>query len=181
VFNRRLSEMNNQTGIRVVDVADDTDSLTRAFQWTGTDRTEALLRRRFFSNRAGRLSSFWLPTWEQDLRLASNYSSGAGTIVVAFAGYSALAFPGGPWRRHLQLRGDSRTWYRRKVTNAVDNGNGTETLTLDSSVPENMTAPGFVSFLRLCRFDQDETTVEWSGERYSRASMPARELPKEVP
>ncbi len=180
-FERRLFEMNTQTGIRTVDAPGPADAVVRDFVWTSMSRAEVKVLRDFIDSCAGRWTPFWLMTWQRDLELSTSYVANDPSIVIQAANYAALVFPTGNYRRHLALRGDSGTFYFRSISAAVDNGNGTETLTLSASIGEAITAPGLLSFLRLARLDTDEPRIAWEGGAFAKCSLPIREIPKETP
>lgn len=180
-FERRQLESNTQTGIRSFYTPGTVDATLRRLEWACFSRAEALAMREFLLGRRGRALPFWLSAWESDLPLATSYAASDPSIVIAYVGYAALVFPLGAARRHVQIRGNSGAYHQRRITNAVDNGNGTETLTLETSIAEAVTAPGLVTFLRYSRLDADEITVTWTGGQFARVLVPVREIPRETP
>jgi hypothetical protein len=69
-----------------------------------------------------------------------------------------------------------------EVTGAVNNGNGTETLTLGA--PLGAAAPAattMVSFLTFGRQSADVVTIKWESTEYAETALGIQELPQEIP
>jgi predicted phosphodiesterase len=70
----------------------------------------------------------------------------------------------------------------RKVTASVDNGDGTETLTLDTSTGKAFPmASTQVSFLVFARLASDEPEIHWISTDLATAILEVEEIPAEVP
>lgn len=180
-FERVIRELQPTTGTHAAETASPADMVTRRFAVVCYSRAEVRTMRTFFEGRLGRAVPFWLQTWEEDFTLAASHPSGSATLTVLAAGYATLVFPQGPQRRHIGLQGPTGAFSYRRITNAVDNGNGTETLTLDTATDADLTTASLVTFLRYSRFDSDAIEIEWHGGHYAECMMPVRELPNEVP
>jgi hypothetical protein len=178
---RRIFELNSQTGILDVHVPGPANIVVRNFEWVCFTRAEAKTMRTFIADRYGRAVPFWLRTWERDLELTLPYIANDPAIFVREVGYRTLAFPLGPYRRHLSIRADSGVFYHRKITAAEVQDATTDRLALDSPIPAAIAVPGFVNFLRYSRLDADEPRIRWDGGQFARCSLPVRELPKETP
>ena len=180
-FERKVFVMDSITGAREGDAVDVAPASVRDFRWLAFNRTEAKERRDFIDARKGRAVPCWFPAWEEDLTLATDHAPGALTLVILSMGYTLHMFPGSNTRRHLAIRVPGGTFYYRKVGAAIDNGNGTETLTLEEPVPVTMPSSGtLVAFLHFARMDADEVEIEWVGQ-FSECVLRTRDLPTEVP
>jgi len=180
-FERRIYELNSQTGIRSVDVPSPADTVVREFQWASLSRAEVKVLRSFIDARNGRGIAFWLLGWEHDLRFLPGSESFENPIFIDIVGYTANVFPIGSQRRHLAVRDrTTNAVYFRKVLSALVTATE-EQLTLDSSMPAFDTDFATISFLRFARLDTDEPRIEWSGGQYARCALPIRELPLETP
>jgi hypothetical protein len=158
--------------------------LTRSYTWTGLGLADVGSLKSFMDSRLGRAAPFWLASLEHDMTLNGDFNAGHQFIDIQTIGYVASLWPYSGARRHVFLRpisGPAAPLYR-KVTNAVNNLNGTETLYLDSvlgvSVPRDS---WMVGFLRLCRLEEDSFTITWSSRGYQNGSIQLRELPLEAP
>ena len=151
----------------------------RPFTWTAKDRAEIGALLGFIDARRGRVKPFWTPTFGGEIPLAAAASSGASTIVIKFIGYTRSMFPVTA-RRYLAVLRPAGTFFVVKVTGSADNGNGTETLNLGSSLPEDVPVQRIVSYFALCRLDAP-TKVRWQNPFLAEADFLFRELPLEVP
>ena len=105
--------------------------------------------------------AFWLSTWRDDFTFVSKATN---TVTVSTTDGSDFF---GWWpdqRQYLQIVQADGTITRCKVTAAVDNGNGTATLTVGVTLTSS--AVTLVSWLELCRFESDDFSISWSGEGF---------------
>jgi len=110
----------------------------------------------------GRQKPFLLSTYQHDLVAASN-PAGTSLIVEGPPTTGAADYVTDWWpslaHRRLHIVDTAGASSYRAVTAAVDNLDGTQTLTIAS-----LTATvARISFLELCRFDTDEVVTEYSG------------------
>lgn len=180
---RELMVLGAGTGRR--DTADlaGVSELTRGYAWTGLGLADVASLKAFMDSRKGRAVPFWLASLEHDLTLNGDFNAGHQFLDIQTIGYTANLWPYSGARRHLFLRPVAGgTPLYRKVTNAINNLNGTETLYLDSvlgvSVPRDLWMAGF---LRLCRLEDDILSIAWQARSYQTASIRIRELPLEAP
>jgi len=108
--------------------------------------------------RQGRQNPVWVASADNDLELVAELSA----TTIKTTGYSTYNLHYG--RRHIQLTFADGTVINRKITGMVDNGDGTETLTV-ATLPAGTIVK--ISFLRLCiapdsfelRFHRDLATA----------------------
>jgi hypothetical protein len=139
--------------------------------------------RAFLLARFGQLVPFWVPTWDQDLVMAIDAPSGSSTITIKSVFYTRFLFPDNA-RRYLALIPTSGAGPNQYVaiTGSVDNGDGTESLTLAAELGADvMAANTMVSFLTFARLDSDELAISWITTEYAEAVVAIQELPREVP
>lgn len=109
--------------------------------------------KKFLSTTVGAQNAFWLPTWRADMDWLS---TGSGTIDVEIEDLSAWW----PYQReHIQIQETDGTISYAKIDDAVDNGDGTWTLTLldEDGNPTALAGDvAMISWLELCRFENDE-------------------------
>lgn len=110
----------------------------------------------------GKRNSLWVPTWLDDLAVVGNMAGGSTAMQVAWSGYAARIAQAMN-RRDLRIELASGAVLYRRVMNSVDNGNGTETLTLDAGLGVSVTPAQVaqVSFMGLCRSDSDQYEIGW--------------------
>lgn len=181
-YMRRLELLDGGTGLLTTDIRDRAPDWTRTILWRCYSRAEAAVLRDFLARRRGRAVPFWVPTFDEDFTLAADALTNASSLSVIAAGYSSLVFSLGPARHHLALQATPGIPIYRKVSGAVDNGNGTETLTLATSLDRDLSASrALVSFLRYCRLDDEAPKIAWNTRDYCECELPVRELAAECP
>ena len=152
------------------------------FPWFLNGHASITTFRAFILRRFGQLNSFWIPTWDQDLLLAVDVGAADTSIVIQSEFYSRLFFPN-PARRFvafIPMDGSSNVY--RKIASSTDNGNGTETLVLDTPTGKAFAAAKtMVSFLTLARLASDHTQIEWKSADLAQANLHLEELPRELP
>lgn len=180
---RRVYLLDGRLGVRFSDAPSAAPQTVRDFAWLCFSRAEARALREFVDARRGRARPFWMLAWQQDLELSADLAPGAGALTVRERGYTSMIFPAGNGRRHVAVRGlPGGAFHYRKVTASVDNGDGTETLTLDATVPDALpAATTFTTFLRFSRLEEDEQRIDWAGGHYASCLLPMRELTGEAP
>lgn len=138
----------------------------------GTHRIDVLLEspaqvdafRTFLAAVRGRWKPVWLPSYQEDFVLVEPIATDDLEIVIQHKGYAEYVWPTGAGRRYLAFILPDGQFYVRYVEAAVDNGDGTETLTLDSELGGAFAIPqsrGMVSYLWYCRLDADNVLIAW--------------------
>lgn len=105
----------------------------------------------------GQLTSFYLPTFRDDIEVSDDLGSGESTISIFFAGYSANAAARTP-KDVIRVTLVDGTTYDRAVTGYTEDITGDyETLTLDDTWPSTIDAADVqrVQFLQKVRFATD--------------------------
>jgi hypothetical protein len=122
----------------------------------------------FLGTVRGQWKAFYLPTWRKDLTVIGNAGATSLTINAAIGAYDLWASRG---YSCLQVRQGDDVRYV-EVTAAVNNGDGTITLTVDGDTldaePVDM-----CSWCELVHLDSDEVVVEFRDARFE-TSMRAR-------
>lgn len=179
---RKFALLDTGTGAREADTQALAPSPVRPFLWTCLSRADVAVLRAFLDARAGRCVPFWVPSYQQDLTLAADLPSAGSSATVRWVGYALHMFPPGGGRRHVALYEPGTSLTFRKVTAATDPGDGlTESLALSSPAPRLFPAAStIVSFLKLCRLEEDDVRIEWAGRGYAQAALRLRELPLEA-
>lgn len=150
------------------------------FAWFMETRPKITEFRDFIAARRGRAVPFWAPTWRPDLPLANAIGSGSANMTIRTIGYSTFLFASLARRYVVFLLRDGTKVYR-KIIGAVDNANGTESLTLDSAPGVAIPVSTMVSFLLFCRLAEDDVVIEWTTPQVAEAQLVFTELPNEVP
>lgn len=178
---RGLSVIASTVGKRLVLDRWGVPSVIRSFTWAAFGRPEVAALRAFIARRKGRVVPCWVPTGQADLTLAQAASAGADRITILRVGYASLVFPTGSGRRHLAVSKRDGTSQAVQITSAIDNQDGTESLVLDSTLPESYPAGAHMSYLVLCRLESDLVRLAFTTPHTAEAQLSFVELPKETP
>lgn len=173
---------NQTTGFRD-DAWDTTPKGERIFRYVIEGRDQVTAFRTQLIALRGRLVPCWIPTWMFDLSLTVDRASGDSSLIIEACDYTRWYAVADFGRRHLAviLPGNPHTIIPRRVTSAVDNLDGTETLTLNTTLGVAVPAASVVSFLTLCRLASDDVTVRWLDYAAAEVELPLREIPREAP
>lgn len=152
------------------------------FPWWIDGHSNITTYRAFMLRRFGRLTPFWIPTWDQDLVLFQDVLSTDTGIRIFSEFYSRFFFPT-PSRRFIAfipIDGSGNVY--RKITAAADNGDGTENLVLDSTTGKNFAKGAtMISFLTLARLESDSNVIKWDSTEHAESILSLVELPREIP
>lgn len=181
-FRRRFAIL-DAGGARAAYAIDEPGRIVRTLRWTAIGRAEIAVARAFVDARKGRLNPFWLPSLTRDLTLTGTPPGFGGTTTVKACGYAANVFPLGNGARYIWAWSPIvyTTKAYVKVTGAVDNGNGTETLTHEVW-GVNVQAPWIVGRLRFCRMEDDVARFSYGpAAKVATIEIPFREIMFEAP
>jgi hypothetical protein len=157
--------VDNDTGIlRKMSIGDQSPRRTYPFREL---RTRADLGQfiEWIYQRKGKLNPFWFVERVPSFFLQADVLSTDTTFVVKTGGYTQFSFAYAS-RRDIAIR-TTTGWKYRRITGAVVNPDGTETITLDSNLGVDLIAAQnpMMSFLKFVRLDQDmvELSYETNG------------------
>lgn len=132
----------------------------------------------FLYRRMGRLTPVWVVSWAKDFELKQPIVSAGSTIVVKSFGYANL-LAGQQGARDIAIiyRG-TRAMEFKQIIDAVDNNDGTESLTLDSafSTDHQIAEIERISFLRPCRIESDSVDILYPHSGYAASQFRFTEL-----
>jgi len=152
--------LDNGSGIPLL-----TDSAEQAFsvqghRWLLSGRSEQAAYRSLLYALRGRQKVVWLPTHTDDLQLADRIAADAETVDVQYIGYArfAGALPG---RRDIRIELIDGGVLHRRITAASEIDSRVERLAIDSSIGRvvDLADVARISFMTLCRLDQDEVEI----------------------
>lgn len=152
------------------------------FLFTLDGRAELTDFLQWIAYRRGRYAEFWVPAWRWALQLAAGSEAADDTITIQSIGYVDAFLPL-ECRRHLALLTAANgviTITTRRVEDAEDNGDGTETLTLDAALGVTVTPETPVGFLVLVRLESDDVELTWYHTEAAEAVVQLIELPQQL-
>jgi hypothetical protein len=126
----------------------------------------------FLRQRAGRWKPCWIPTYSNEIQIVAADVSSSQTLRIKDIGYS-LYIKAAINRRDITLIDSSNTYRFYRIIDAVNNFDGTETLTLDSPVGLNFTPSTFSMgcFMRFCRLADDTAVIKWETDEFATTSL----------
>ena len=181
---RKFVLLSSKTGHRIADEQGPAPATTRPFTWTAFGRDEIAAMRSFLDARKGRAVPFWMPSFQWDLALAEDIAQNQSGATIRWVRYKQQMWGTTGARRHLAIwsLGEGVMDYCR-ITGATDPANNlTETLTLDPVARRDYSRSQTVlSFLKLCRLDEDRIEISYPSPQVAEATIRVRELPLEAP
>lgn len=156
----------------------------RPFSWFIGSRADYNNFADFRNMTMGRLSPFWVPTWQHDLILKEEVAALSTILPFQNIGYTRYFWDTTiKWRRYLAfIQIGTGISFIRQVNNAVESSAIQETLTIDSGVPVKLNlGEWMVSFLTFCRNESDTFETHWHGPALAEVALVFREIPLEAP
>jgi hypothetical protein len=114
--------------------------------------------KKWLYRRAGKFRSFWLPTFEVNMRVV-NTGVIASTLLISADSYIDYASV----RTNIAIQANDGTWYNRTVSNPLQINSSTIQLTLSSALNLDASKVSRVSYLGLNRLDADRIELNWRG------------------
>lgn len=181
-YDRSLAHLDPGAGpITVVDRGG-SPVIGQEFPWWLDGHANVTAFRAFLLRRRGRQIPFWIPTWDQDLVLVEDVGSTDTAIRIASEFYTRFFFPNKARRYLAFIPTDGSGNVYAKITGSVDEGDGTELLTLEAATGKNFSkSQTQVSFLTLARLDSDDVEIDWFNSDQAQSTLQLREVPREVP
>jgi len=176
-FQRRFTRIDNRTG-----------KATQLSQWTRGKRVSAKTfyasgRQAVWETRQavhfhkGRLTSFYLPTFWNDLTPETGIASGSNTIDIVHVGYTRFVQSRQPWNTIRITFVDGTTPIIHTITSSEEVDSDTERLTVTPSWPSTQSLANIekIMFVEEARFDSDRITFQHElGNRLVRISAPVK-------
>lgn len=160
-YDRTIDTLDNTIGLPEVTDRTGLAFPTQSQAWLLQGRAARGAHRSLLYWLQGRAEALWLPSWSDDLTLAKLAGSSDTTITVVFAGV-ALYLAGDDARKHVRMELVDGTVFYRAVASAVDLGDGTEQLAIDSGLGQTVepTQVRQISWLALSRLAGDSVQIQ---------------------
>ena len=127
--------------------------------------------RKFLHRRAGRLRPFWVPTFENNMRVAQT-----GELTQSIEVYADDYREFAPERTHIGILLDDGTWLLRTINAATASGADTAVIGLDAPININASRIRQISFLGLKRLDADRVELHWNSNRVLECTVRMMEI-----
>lgn len=137
-------------------------NIGRSHVWFLKTLADAAAFRQWLKRRRGKTVGVWMPSATDDFTMASVTSSTTTAVIVKTNGYASMVKQH-PARRDVFVQLRSGPNYSRRITDSLDNGDGTTTLTIDAAFGATIN-PNDVkqfSFLTFYRMVSDDTILHW--------------------
>lgn len=161
VYAHLVNQIDNETGVYVVDDTADMGFPAWSHVWWMQGRTQRVALRALLYLLRGRQGEIWVPTYQSDFELMATVASSATTMDVEACGYSLYA-AGQQNREDIRIETTSGQIFYRRVTGSVDVGGGIERISIDSSLGTTLAPSAIraISYLVHCRLDSDEIEID---------------------
>ncbi len=171
--------LDNDTGVMNFEVQSTEPVLTRTLDFLLAGRAVIDEFLSFLSERAGRLSPFWVATLNRDLAIVGAAAAGDTVITVTQMDYERSLF-GSNARTHLEFEMTDGTVFRRKILSAQQAiTGGHEELTLTTPLPAVVSEATLnrSSWFELVRLTSDEVVLDWQSDDIVACKLPVVALP----
>lgn len=156
---RDVYVVDNQLGVPMFDAKYSTATFKSTVSWECTTRGQLWRLRKWLHSRKGKWKSFWLPTKLNELKVVDDVTPNANSITVEYAGYSLYY-----GSRSIMIELKSGIRYFNTVTSGSDNGDGTETLFLqtqfDGVTSFQASDVSFTCLMHKVRLDVDRIEIK---------------------
>jgi hypothetical protein len=171
-WSRTVQEIDFTTGPVLVDDPSGFSIQSRTHAWLLGDRQETADFRAWLAARAGRLVPFWLASGQEDLEVVATIADTASSLTIVAQGYADYVAAAVGRRDVVIVAIDGQRFYRR-ITSAQPNGDGTETVVIDSPLGVTLTAAeiAMVSFLRFVRLAADAVEINHLSSEVAESSI----------
>ena len=136
--------------------------------YTFTGRSEIWDVLKFFDSKLGRFSTFYTPTWDNDIVPTAAIAADAVSLTIESSYYTLAELVG----RHLYIRLPSGSAVCREITNL----SAATTLVIDSAIGTAVAlgdlSKMLISFLPAVRFDVDELKLSYIADVITKTDLP---------
>jgi hypothetical protein len=173
-FERENISIDNDTGLIDQVALYDYAIKGSMMNWQPWTRPDLWALRQWLHYCRGRQRGFWLPSWNNDLQLTADITSGGSTITVQAVGY-----PDFETVRDIMIEDTSGNRYYRRINSGVEGGGNTEVLTLSAAAGINLTVAQVrrISYLTYMRNNADRIEIQHYAPGKATVSVPVMEAP----
>ena len=174
-LSRFLNKLEDKTDFQVGPVARSTPWLNSKYgmpyKSLFESQAEIWAYKQWLFRRNGRERAFWMPTFENNLRIKN---TGAVTTTLNAASDSFIAADSS--RAHVGIRLVSGEWLLRGISSPTQFDSDTLQLTLSSSLGVDASRIAFISYLGQTRLDSDSIEIEHIGNNKAQSTVNVLEI-----
>lgn len=155
-YERKVQTLDFGTGRRRYVDQSGVPNILQTHRWMLESKARIAAYRAWLYARAGRLNAIWVPTWTDDLIVASTVASAATTIDIEAIDYTKR-ISSSIHRKDIRIELTNGTVYYRRITGSQEISATIERISINSSLGVDVPAANFktISFISLCRLDSD--------------------------
>lgn len=176
-YKRRIYRIDNQTGVVAISATWDRNKRVHQKGFSLRNRLETLNFRKAMIAIGGRVKSFYIPTFSDDLTVAVDLSTGANTMDIERIEYERFVQSREP-KVTFKITFTDGTSLVRVVQSATGVDATTERLTLDTTWPANRTVAEIVrvQFYEQSRFAADNVVINHQRIGLASSQMPVLQV-----
>jgi hypothetical protein len=164
--------LDNESGLISQYAPWDNLRIGRSFELILEGLQEVWEMRQWLDRRAGKLTPFWMPTFENNLKVL-NTGTVVDSLEVVNADYSVQSSA----RKTIVIKKTDGSYVFREIIDAIFNAiSGNEDLTLDSSLNFDASEIDEVNFIGLKRLNSDQIEFDWLANNVVSVTLPIIEL-----
>lgn len=174
-YARKTSENDFEVGkFEIIDQSELAVPIQRVI-FTAMSREDSDYLRAWLYARAGRHKGIWMPTWSDDLILASAVSTSSLSIDVEACGLTHFA-EGKVHRRDIRVQLKNGTVYYRRVSDFTAPNDLTERMVINTTFPVQIEPEDVerISWMQFVRLDSDSIELTWANQSFAEAALALR-------
>lgn len=177
----KISEFDYQTGGAFTEYEGAVPVRIHQFRWVCNGRSAIDRLRRWLYARSGRLTPFWYPSQADDFTVTQPIGSTSTQITVTHTGYALFAKQQ-TGRKDIRIQTVAGAVYYRRIVDASEWSASEEILQIDSALGVTLQPSDIrmVSFLSLCRLNQDRIEIAWVTDQIAQCAHTVRGLNYDV-
>jgi hypothetical protein len=158
---RLTAALDNETGVPVLYDKAGHGFRTQQYRWAVVGRQAHQELRSLFYYLSGKLKAVWLPTFMQDFKLVRPVNPGDSGIFVQNIGYSRFNLRLLPGMQDIRIEKRDRTYLYGRIVGGVEIDDDMEALSIDLDLSDPLRVEDVVSisFMNLCRLDNDSIEI----------------------
>lgn len=159
-YQRLQQQLDNSSGRPLLVDSANASFMLYQYRWFLTDIAQHQQFYAWLNLFNGRQKAVWIPTFSDDLQLASTIASASKTLDILYCGYSKFGQKQ-TGRQHLLITLKTGERFYHKITSSQELA-GIERLTLEQPFTQNIHVDDVlnIQFISLCRLNNDTVTIQ---------------------
>ena len=171
VYNQRVDVVDFQTGVLDILAPWLNTKINRQFGLVLEGHKEVWLFKSFLAARKGRQTPFYMPTFENNLRIL-----GTGTLTTPIEVRSDEIAGQGASRITIAVSTFNSGWLFRTITGSSIDVNGNTQVSLNTPLNIDASEIDFISYMGLKRLTSDQIEIRWLSNKVAEVVVPITEI-----